>query len=304
MNLSGVMTQLIALFMMMFIGFVTAKAGLITPEFRRKLSALALATAAPCTILGSAISGNIAGGEMLIVLGVACLCYAALVVLAALLVHLARVKPEEKKLDQLMLIFTNVGFMGIPVVESLYGATGVAMVSMFILCFNVMFYSYGVMLICGSVKFDVKVLKNPCIFAALGALFFALTGFSLPAPIVVTLNSVGAMNTPLAMLIIGASLCHSDLRAALTNPRLYRVSMMRMIIVPACILALVKLLPVSPMLAGVTVIMAAMPVAGNCALLSDLYTPEDMTASHGVIISTLMSALTLPLVCIAISLAL
>ena len=58
------------------------------------------------------------------------------------------------------------------------------------------------------------------------------------------------------------------------------------------------------MLAGVTVIMAAMPVAGNCAMLSDMYTPEDMTASQAVIVSTLISAATLPMVCALISIIL
>ena len=63
-------------------------------------------------------------------------------------------------------------------------------------------------------------------------------------------------------------------------------------------------LPIDPMLAGVTVLMAAMPIGGNCAMLSDQYTPDDMTASHCVMVSTLLSAVSLPIVCALISLAL
>ena len=187
--------------------------------------------------------------------------------------------------------------MGIPVVQSIYGATGVAMVSMFILMFNLTFFSYGIMLISGGAKINLRAMLNPCIFAALGAMILSLTGLRLPGPIESTLASVGAINTPMAMMIIGASLAHSDLRKALTNLRLYRVSAVSMFVMPLCMLGLVLLLPVEPMLRGVSVCMAAMPIAGNCAMASDMYTPDDMTASHAVIVSTLMSALALPLIC-------
>ena len=199
----------------------------------------------------------------------------------------------ERGLDQLMLIYTNVGFMGIPVVESVYGSDGVAMVAMFILIFNLTFFSYGVALVAGKSGFSLRKLCNPCIFAALGSLFFTLTGLRLPAPVEGVLSSLGSLNTPLVMLIIGASICHSDLRAAAANMRLYKVSFVRMFIMPLLLLGFVKFLPVSPMLAGVTVIMAAMPIASNCAMISDMYTPEDMTASHACIVSTLSSAATL-----------
>ena len=308
MNVSGVLTQLISLFLMMFMGFLAAKGGLITPEFRKKLSALTLATAAPCTILSSGLHSDMAGPGILGALGVAAGFFVVMIALAALFARLMRSRPAEAGLDQLMLIFTNVGFMGIPVVESVYGATGVAMVAMFILCFNLIFFSYGVMLISGSMRIDLRSLKNPCIFAALGSLFFSLTGLSLPAPLEITLSSVGAINTPMSMLIIGASICHSDLREAVTSPRLYKVSFVRMLIMPLCILLIMKLLtgvlPISAMLAGVAVLMAAMPVAGNCAMLSDMYTPEDSTASQAVIVSTLMSAATLPLLCSLMSMML
>ena len=304
MDLSGVIAQLISLFLMMFVGFIAARIGIVTPEFRKRLSTFTLYIASPCVILSSALSSTIPASGMLTVLLVAALFFAVMIALAQVITRLMRCKPSERGLDVLMLVYTNVGFMGMPVVDSVYGPDGVAMVAMFILMFNLTFFSYGVALISGGAKLRAKDLSNPCIFAAVGALLLALTGLRLPAVIESTLASLGNMNTPLAMLIIGASLCHSDLRASLTNPRLYKISFVRMLVLPLLILGLVKLLPVSAMLAGVTVIMAAMPVAGNCAMLSDMYTPEDMTASQAVIVSTLISAATLPMVCALISIIL
>ena len=117
MNLSGVMTQLIALFLMMAVGYAVAKTGLITPDFRKKLSSLVLMTAAPGSILSAALQSNIAGREMLVVLLVAAAFYVILSLLAKVMVVPMRSRPSQAKVDQLMLIFTNVGFMGIPVVE-------------------------------------------------------------------------------------------------------------------------------------------------------------------------------------------
>lgn len=304
MDLSGVIGQLISLFLMMFVGFIAARIGIVTPEFRKRLSTFTLYIASPCVILSSALSSTIPASGMLTVLLVAALFYAVMIALSQVITRLMRCKPSERGLDMLMLVYTNVGFMGMPVVDSIYGPDGVAMVAMFILMFNLTFFSYGVALISGGMKLKAKDLSNPCIFAALGALLLVLTGLRLPAVIESTLTSLGNMNTPLAMVIIGASLCHSDLRASFTNPRLYKISSVRMLVLPLLILGLVKLLPVSPMLAGVTVVMAAMPVAGNCAMLSDMYTPEDMTASQAVIVSTLISAVTLPMVCALISIVL
>ncbi len=301
MNLSGVMTQLISLFLMMLIGFVAARAGVITPEFRKRLSTLTLNTASPGIILSSVLESEGIPVSMVTVLLVALFFYAVMIALAILLTHLSRAPKDQRPLDQLMLVFTNVGFMGLPVVDALYGSAGVAMVAMFILLFNLIFFSYGVLLISNGGKLGLRALCNANIFAALGALVLSLTGWHLPAPIETTLSTIGAMNTPLAMMIIGASLAHSDIRAALTNPRLYRISVLRMFVMPLVVLLIMRLLPIDPMLAGVAVAMAAMPVASNCGMISDIYLPDDMTASHAVIVSTLLSAVSLPLICAAIN---
>lgn len=301
MDLSGVINQLVSLFLMMIIGFIAARQGVVSPDFRKKLSTFTLTIACPGIILSSALQSTIPASGMVTVIGVSALFYAVMIVLARLLSWLMRSKPAERGLDQLMLIYTNVGFMGIPVVQSVYGTDGVAMVAMFILVFNLTFFSYGIALVSGRSGFSLRKLCNPCILAALCALFFVLTGLHLPAPVESVLSSLGSLNTPLAMIIVGASIYHSDLRAAASNFRLYKISFVRMLIMPLLLLGFVKLLPIIPMLAGVTVIMAAMPIASNCAMISDVYTPEDMTASHACIVTTLISAATIPLFCALIS---
>lgn len=304
MNVSGVIHQLISLFLMMLAGYIIARAGIVTPDFRKKLSSFTLNSAAPCIIISSVLESESASSAMIGAAGMGVVFFLLMIAFAALLVRVLRVPQSERSLDQLMLIFTNVGFMGIPVVQSIYGPDGVALLSMFILMFNLFFFSYGVLLISGGLKLNLKALCNACIFAALLGLLFGVTGWHLPSPIESTIASIGSMNTPLAMMIIGASMAHSDVRKALTNPRMYRVCLLSMFVMPLLMLLAVRFLPISSMLAGICVILAAMPIAGNCGMLSDIYTPDDMTASHSVMVSTLMSGVSLPLVCALVSVAL
>ena len=80
-----------------------------------------------------------------------------------------------------------------------------------------------------------------------------------------------------------------------------RQSLLRLIVMPLVFIGLALVVPINRMLAGICVIVAAMPIAGNCSMLSDIYTPEDMTASHATIVSTLLSGVTLPLLVAAMN---
>jgi len=297
MNLSGVIMQLISLFLMIFVGYIVAHCGIMTPEFRARLSSFTLSCVAPFAILSSVLESDTPPATMISAVGMAFLFYLLMCVCAAVLVRLVRTKKEDRGWDQLMIIFTNVGFMGIPVIQSIYGAGGVARLSMFILMFNLFFFSYGILLIASGEKINFKAMLNPCIIGALCGLLCGTTGLHFPAVIEDTMKAIGAMNTPLAMMIIGGSVAHSDVRTALRNPRLYRVSFLRMIVMPLLILLVMLPLPFDRMLVGICVLLASMPIAGNCSMVSSVYAPGDMTSSHATIVSTLASAATLPLIC-------
>ena len=118
MNLIAIIGQLVSLFLMMFAGHVAAKAKVITPEFRKQLSTFTLSIASPSVILSSALESSIPGSSMLLGLMIATVFYAAMSLLAIPLSRAVSAGAQERKLDQLMLIFTNIGFMGIPVSQT------------------------------------------------------------------------------------------------------------------------------------------------------------------------------------------
>ena len=230
MAVSGIIFQMITLFIMMFAGYLAARAGVISPSFRRGLSSLVLSTAFPCCIVSSVLQSGGAPGDMVVALGVSVAFFALLIALAAVLVCIVPTPKPERSLDQLMLVFTNLAFMGIPIIQAFYGAQGVAMLSMFLLVFNFLVFTYGVMLVSGNGSINLRQLVNPGVVSALIALLFGLTGWRLPSPVESALSSIGSINTPMAMMVIGSSLAHSDIRAAFSNPRLYRVSLLRLIV--------------------------------------------------------------------------
>ena len=98
----------------------------------------------------------------------------------------------------------------------------------------------------------------------------------------------------------GKGLCIENQCVCYSN-YLYRVTFLRLIVMPLVFIGLALVMPINRMLAGLCVIVAAMPIAGNCSMLSDIYTPEDMTASHATIVSTLISGVTLPLLVLVMS---
>ena len=73
---------------------------------------------------------------------------------------------------------------------------------------------------------------------------------------------------------------------------------------PLLMLLVMRPLPIDRMLVGISVLLAGMPIAGNCGMICDIYRPTDMTASHAVLVSTLLSGVTLPLLCALIAVVL
>ena len=177
MAVSGIIFQMITLFIMMFAGYLAARAGLISPSFRRGLSSLVLSTAFPCCIVSSVLQSGGAPSDMVVALGVSVAFFALLIALAAVLVCIVPTPKPERSLDQLMLVFTNLAFMGIPIIQVFYGAQGVAMLSMFLLVFNFLVFTYGVMLVSGNGSINLRQLVNPGVVSALIALLFGLTGW-------------------------------------------------------------------------------------------------------------------------------
>jgi predicted permease len=232
-------------------------------------------------------------------LEVAIFCYSfALHLLLILLSHLLYLKFDRRKRPILVLAtaFSNCGFIGYPVALSLFGSQGVLYTSIFCIPFNLLMYSYGVMSFTGrpSLKSVGQSLFNaPQICTAVGLVIF-LFSIPLPSAVVATLETVGAMTTPLSMFVIGAMLADMPVRDVMRGADVYYLSVMKLIVAPGVAYAVLRALGGEPTIVAICVVLIAMPSASMVGVFAERYDGNRRAASRCVFVTTVLSVITIP----------
>lgn len=303
MDTTVILNQMIIIFILMMLGCILAKTSVITEEGSRLLSDLILTVLNPAIILSSAMDQNRAGGMKDILFGVvlALLLYAVLLVLGNVIPILLRCRRDEKRIYNLMTVFGNIGFIGIPLVAAVLGKGAVIFVTVFNLPYNVLIYTYGVYLMTKGTekqKLNWKGFFSPGTVASiLGLLIFA---FQIPMPEVVssTADYLGNAITPLSMLVIGVSLSELSIKDIFNNFRLYLFCILRMLVVPLAVAICLKPFVQNEILYQVSVLLVAMPVGSMPVILAKQYDTDVNQATKGVVLSTILSIITVPIVAI------
>lgn len=171
-------------------------------------------------------------------------------------------------------VFTNCGFMGLPLLDALYGSEGLFLGSAFIMVNNLLLWTYGV----GQLSRDVpraerlrNTFINPGVISNLIGLFCFLTPFKLPVVPATAVSYLASLNTPIAMIAVGAFLAQCDLRECFRDTQVYFVSALRLLILPLITLAVFLLLPLDHTLRCSMLISAAAPVAMAASLFGRTY---------------------------------
>ena len=286
--------------LLMAVGFLCGKLGLIDRELNRKASELLLLVVSPCLIFSSyqveydaALLGN-----LLLAFGLSVGSFAVQLLCAHLLLPRTR---RDAAVEQLSVVYPNCMFLGIPLIEALYGAEGVLYLTAYITCFNVLIWTHGVIVMDG--RFDrrqlLKKLCSPALIAIAAGLVLFLLRVRLPGWILGPVRSISGMNTPLAMLIAGATISQTPLRSCVRERRLYRVLAIRMLLVPALLLAAFWALPVPVMPRMAVFLAAACPTASYCTMFALRYGHDSGYAARIFALTTLSAAVCLPLMALA-----
>lgn len=232
-------------------------------------------------------------------LGTAFLLSALSFAIAMVVVYLAIPAKEgrETEIERFSALYSNCGFMGIPLVQAMFGYEGVFYLTAYITCFNVLVWSHGVMQMSGQydLRSLLKVLRSPAIIAVAAGMLLFFLRLEIPALLYSPLEMVGNLNTPLAMLVAGATIAQTNLPAVLKKPRVFYVSLLRLVILPLLILVLFRFLPADPQVEQTIVAAAAAPCAAICTMMSLTYGKNAAYASEIFGVSTLLSVLTMPL---------
>ena len=300
MEMTAVVNQMIVMLILLLIGLLCARIGLIDAAFNRKLSLLVLNVAQSAMILSSAmnVESDVGALQVLAVLGIALVSMLLLYGLSFVYTFLLRVKRPERGMWQFLATMGNFGFMGFPVVSALLGAQALFYNSLFLIPGLVFSYTVGISMIQGrgAGGFKLKTaLTSPPLLAAILAAVIVVARVRFPAFIVTAASTLGGMTTPGAMLVVGATLGMMSLREVLGDWKMYVYALVRLLSGPVIVWLALRLFVREALVLNVAVLLAAMPSAMNATMMALQFGGDEKVASRGVFLSTVFSFATIPL---------
>lgn len=307
MNLASIFLTMLQLFLLMLVGWVGHKSGILPEATQGALTKLVLYITTPCTILYSVLcNDNLpTAGVLVELLLVSLICYTVAAVLSFLAVRILRIKPGSRGTYVCLLMFTNCGFIGFPVVQAIFGSEAIFYTAVINIPYYPLLYGLGVWLLTQDaaarsgtsekVHLRLSDIISPCILASAAAILFALTGWKLPAVLTDTIATIGNITTPGALIVVGISIAKQPIREMLGSGKIYLMSLVRLVILPAVIWLLLRPFLHDPMLLGVVVVVFAMPSATMVSMLAGEYNGDEPATVRGVFITTVLSMLTIPI---------
>ena len=288
------------------VGYGAGKLGYLGGDFDRQLSRLVISLTCPALILSSAMTGELPEREYILpLLLISVVTYAVLTGVAFVLPrYLTRKKADEGAIG-FALMFGNVGFMGYPVVASIFGHEAVFYAAVLNVVNTFAVFTIGTMLITGKSevedsRFQKKVLySTPMLAAYLTMLIVIFRIDNIPAWICQPLTMIGNITVPAALLIIGSSMSNLPLRALMGNTTVYATTLFRLALLPIGIYYLCLLLGFSSFVVNINTVVIAMPVATYGTILCLKYHKDTTLMTEVTFITTLLSMLTIPLLVLA-----
>ena len=230
-----VFNQILSLFLIILVGFYGRKRSIIDDTLTNGLSRMLLEITTPLLIISSF---NYDGNSSLAKNTIKAFIYGILIfIITPFMVKplLTKIEKGKRNILQFAIVFSNCGFMGIPITAAVLGEEAVIYASIFNMCFNLFIWTYGVTLFTDAASFKEakKLLKNPGIIAVFIGLL--LTVFSVKLPIVLynTISLVGHLTTPISMIIIGSLLASIDFKVVIKDKTIYYGAFIKLIIIPA-----------------------------------------------------------------------
>lgn len=302
MNIMVIFMQMIQLFLIMGLGYFLYHIHILDSQFNKKLTTFVLNVTTPAMILASVFTSDVAysKSDILFTFVIAIVIYMLLPFVGYIIAKMIRVKKEEVGIYMFMVVFANVGFMGFPVTKAIFGDTSVFLTTIFVMLFNIMLYSVGRMIMSfgegEKVSFNYKNFLSPGIIASFLAVVFYFMEFPMPSVFVNTFVVIGDMTTPLAMLIIGATLATIPIKEVFSEKKIYIFTLIKQIIFPIIIYPVLSMLIDNSLILGVTLISLSMPVGNSVVLFATEYNKDASLGAKAIFMTTLLSVFTIPLI--------
>ena len=289
------------LFTLLGAGWFLGKKRLLCGEGRRCITDIFIQLILPCNIIASfqvTFSKEIMG-KILFIIMISFLIQFFCLFLSKIFYRKA--ETGRRSVLQYATICSNSGFMGNPVVEGVYGTTGLLYASAAMIPVRIFMWSAGLSLFtaAGRKKVIKQLLTHPCIIAVEAGLFLLVTGWSPPQFLNRSISALGSCVTPVSMLIIGSILAEADVKS-LFEKELVFYTVVRLLLIPCTVMAVMNYCRCDELLTGVSVLLAGMPAGSTTAILAEKYGGDAAFASKCIFVTTLLSIVTLPLLCLSL----
>ena len=271
-------------------------------DFNRKFSSLILNITAPFLILSSVMGSTLPAKEDILpvlIAGLSSMIFAMIVAIP--ITMLLRIKKADAGVYRFMLIFGNINFIGFPVVGLMFGQEAIFYASVLTIPFYFFIFLLGVILVTsgrGKATFSWRMCLSPCLIATYIAILLVLFEVKAPATVSEACKLIGGLTVSGSLLIIGSTLAELPVLHMLGTPRLYAITAIKLLGLPAVIYGIFCLTPLEKKYADVLVILAGMPVASIGTMLCLKNGVDSKTMAQGTFLSTLFSIVSIPLLAI------
>lgn len=309
MSADVVFQQMIIIFLMIAVGYFLYKKEILGQESSKDFSSLITMICNPAILIASGLdrSNTASHRDLLMVIGISILAFCLLILCGLVLPRIIGAPAMEKKFYNLMSVYGNMGFIGIPVASAVLGSDSLIYVAVFNLMYCILIYTHGIFVLehntgekgrkqSGDLRGLLAKIFN--VGTVAGIITILLFWFEVSAPVVLTdtINYAGRCTTFLSMVVLGASLAKIRLRDIFNIPKLYIFIFLRYVIIPIVAGLLLKQVFGNGMIIEVSILMMAMPAGNMPMMLAKQRDMECDMMAKGILLSTVLSLITIPVV--------
>ena len=291
---------MVVLFIIVVLGYALCKLGYMGEDFDRKLSSIVVDVTCPLLILSSVMGESLPDRTLILpLLGVGFLTYVLLLVFGFFVPRLIAADRDDQGMIGFALMFANVGFIGYPIVFSIFGAKAVFYAALLNMPNTFFIFTAGVMLVKGEYsvrKLNLKLLFSPAMIAAFVAALLVALDVHTPEIVARPVTMVGNITVPAALMIIGSSMARLPLHDIIGSPKVYVASVVRLGVVPVSLYFLFKVCGVSDIVNEINTVVIAMPVASFGTMFCMKYGRNPALMTEMTFITTVGSIFTIPLI--------
>ncbi len=287
--------QIFSMALMVVVGYIMAKMKMINEDGTKQMSTLLLKVVTPMILISSYQRefDAVILVDWITMFAAALLSYFIYIIVAELVY---RKKDSAYAENRLSIVLPNNGFMAFPILQALLGEMGIFFGSTSVIVLTVLIWSYGVKLMNPEEKLDIKkVALNPGVIGVVGGIILFCSPWKLPNSVYTAVSAIGSLNTPLAMIVLGALLAQTDMKRGFKRLCYYKLAFLKLILLPLIMMVIFCFIPIPDHIRLVGFVCSVTPTATAVSMLSQLYDRDYRYATNAVVIITVLSVITMPL---------